>query len=293
MRENLSKRGFPNYPKGKSHYPMHFGAIRDTAIENNPGLMLNGTFRPYLMEGEQLVVFRRSEGSVFFFATTKVESVEELGTASSPYQSVSLSGLKPFDRERELSVLAGSLAKVYRFLYPERHFRRAYVRLSPEDYRTIVEDAVDLDRSVFRYLFEALPWGLRAHFVSTCLDSDTFSSDGRVKDYRQISRALLDYLDGPFLQFAKLLTSMSQQFNELQGIRNLPALSKLTVSDGEQGSIELGQVVPRLREIAASRLFSETTFGPALIEEAREKLESPTGTENTASYHRTWNETIF
>src|SRR6266446_1488605 len=248
-----------------------------------------GAFRPRLGRDDALLIYERREDDLIFTAYTTVESVQEQEEDAGRFQTASAAQLSAVDGERRLSVLAGSLEKVYRFLDPERHFRRGIVRLSREDYETIIENAIDIDRSIFRYLFTALPLQVQVDFLSSQPLEEHLAKDGIIRDYEGPCKSLLKYFDERVDPFVNLIANFERAFSELGEVKNLPRLEHLQFYSPEtRETVEFGTVARTLKDLAHNSLFIEKSGVARLLSEAADQLGS---TRKKQSPRRKWNET--
>src|SRR5882724_6083190 len=131
---------------------------------------LSGTYRTLrkFRKDDTLVLFRRDAHGVTLTGTSTVESVLHLEEKS--ISEVLVSEVEHFAEERPLAVYAGSLQKVRLFLSPERHFRRKITTMTRQDLNTLITGQLDMERTIFRYIFSSLPFQLRILFIYNLKD---------------------------------------------------------------------------------------------------------------------------
>jgi hypothetical protein len=265
------------------------------AIHSNlvlPGLIVRheiGPRQPRFNESDELILFERAEQSVLFIGRTSVLQAETLDREA--VQSVSFKQITPFEEERELTALAGSLERVYRFLHPERHFRRKIVRLPEQDFQTIVHNKIDVHRSIFRYLFSALPIELRADFVRRHIDLYPLTHKGEVKGYAELCPRLIEYYREYVSGSFNLIHLAVQQFHKLQGIHQLGRLSEFVLTDGSaENPIGFGDTAQRIFQI----LSDNTVFREEMLLLRKAESELTLETEAVATQQaREWRDPIF
>ena len=260
-----------------------------------------GPSRPRLEVGDLLILFDKRSDDLYFTGTSAVVSAtdvsqpaEETGERKT-IRLIEISKINDLDHEQRLSVLSGSLEKVYRFLDPQRHFMHRIVKLSQKDYRTITEGRIYVDRSVFRQLFAALPLPLKAEFVKQHIDAFPLISNGTVDDYRRLAGLLVAFLEERVLEPLHILAVIASIHEDAIGQR-LPALRNLHLTEGRdcRGNkiepIAFGDTCQKVRDlIRSNRLFATSPVEPVLLNEALTQLNSIDFEEENTK----WNDQIF
>lgn len=256
--------------------------------------------RPYLAEGDKIVLYKKRDEDVVFYATAIVDDLTEVPDSREPdYLIVSLSEPGELREQVALSVVAGSLRKTRNFLDPAREFDRRVVNLREDDYFTIVERRVDVSRTVFYYLYSSMPPILRLQFTDSYAKRHGYELPLRVRNYDAVARALVEFFQervaqplGVVERLVKVYGSLTETAPALPPIRDL----RLVTSTGTPGGLRRADSVPfgRMALYAAQRIVSNPllrgglSLMPELLRECREQLERPESREGT----RWWNETI-
>jgi len=283
-------------PKYEHHLKHGCYAMRADMIEDSVITQKLGRFRTRVEPNSIAVIYQRTTGDVKFVGIVIVESVRESSEGDARLQVITLSESLPFPEPRELSVLAGSLEKVKYFLAPERHFKRSVLKLSRKDFRSIVNLTIDIHRSVFRYLFSALPLELQADFIRQHIDSIPLSSNGTVIDYEPIAPLLVKYYQNHVRNSFELVDLVVKKFSEMdvEGFTHLNSLM-LTDSNGEN-TIHFGrdsEIVSGL--FSQNALFAKGEDRGTLVEEALMQIEGEGQimAKTPPSVRRRWNDTLF
>jgi hypothetical protein len=276
----------------------NYFAVRHDAVTGQSLFTRFGRSRPRLSKDDSVVLYEKSGRKVDFIGTAAVESVQsEESKGTNIGQEITLTRLQRFPEERPLTCLAGSLQKVYRFMTPERHFQRAIVKLTHADFEAIAQYRIDLHRSIFRYLFSALPIELQADFVRLCVREFRLSPNGEVTQYEHLCPLILsyytDHVGAPF----QLIQAVAREFGRLDGINGVGELDDLYLADGAtENRIQLGSVAWRISGlIETNALFATEPAAPNLIQETHSQLE-----EDQAATRRTeperqrrWKDRLF
>ncbi len=218
-----------------------------------------------LREDDEVVVFHRSNGDVFFTATTTVLSAASDGNDG--YKPPVFAELHPFKKQHPLSILSGSLHKVYRwFLQPERHFRRRVIWLDYDDFEVIRTGVLNIERSTFRYLFSALPFQMQSDFVSRYFDPSSMSEQGDVLDYRRLADAIVHYLESEVVGPLNMVRDSAEHFERLRDVRDLPRLQQLVLSD-ESGreTLPIGNLITHVAIAADNPIFYDDAKRSLLV----------------------------
>jgi hypothetical protein len=192
-------------------------------------------------------------------------TVEDL-RAAPPYQ---LSAVTTFEEPRSLISLGGSLQRTRDFLDPATRFRSPIVPLSTQDQMTIVENEIDMGRSVFRILFHALPLEIQAAFVRDHAALYPSLTQNENYDYAVLSTALVQYLTAKLNLCFDALAMLQDAYP--QEIAGIPAFNELYVGPGSEEP-----KVPAADSESAARTESETatstldTGGEVAAEQTRE-----------------------
>jgi len=273
------------------YYAVNKSSISGTIIEHTLG-----PYRAHVREDSDLVIFSFSGEEVYFTGTSRTTEVHEREQDDHVVQTITIEELRPYPEERRLSVLAGSLEKVYRFLEPSRHFqRRPIIRLTEQDYVTIAKNTIDVYRSTFRILFESLPVGVQADFIRLHLDVFPWDRDGRIHTYRELAPLLVKFyrteVSSPLVllrDFAVVHEKFSQRLeaNTEQG-RTLDIRNLVVGAQETRNFIGFGSVAQEAAELMRSNgLFAETLGNPMLLQEAEAQLRDAPAEVNS------WNDPI-
>lgn len=248
-------------------------AVRDLILRDQPVRNTLGPFRARLVRGAECVVFSADSQDGKFIGITQVIQVRETTDGDRRIQFAEFTDITRFEHAREFSVIAGSLDRVKNVLEPHRHFTRSVLKVSPRDYATIVENEVDVPRSVFRYLFAALPMEIQTAFLQQeNVDLAKFYG-GAGSVMKGLDEAILSFMQKRVLPQFELVAGVASAIARLN-VRALPPIRELMMTDGrgEQpvalGSLSEG-VARMLRENA---LFSEGSNRPQLLSEAMHQI---------------------
>ena len=267
-------------------------AIAIDLIESGSFELKVGPGNPRCVAGNDLIGFEREHDNVYFLGTSRVKSVEEKEFGGIRLYVVKVDVLADFSKPRRLSVLAGSLEKVYRFLEPERHFRRRIVGLSKDDYQTIVEERVDLNRSIFRYLFSALPLELQTEFIRMHSDILPLKSEAKIRDFSALASAIVSFFNSRLRETLELMGHLRSTYDKL-GVKGIPPLKKLFLASGNlEDMVAFGEVVIDMDDLLRTNsLYAPRTSNITLLEKCMKLVEQ----EDIKSmrWKRRWNETIF
>lgn len=233
--------------------------------------------RPRFAEGDQLALFHRYEGHVFFTATAVVTVHTSSGKAEDDAGQL-LIQKNEFRAQRSLAVLCGSLRRVTsQFLRPEIHFRRRVVRLLPEDFYVIQHGELDMERSTFRYLFSPLPFALKADFVRRNLAPEAVSANGVVRDYGALARTLISYLKTHVAGPLDMMRQCSRMYSQLNEGHHFPRFGTMVLADehGEH-AFNIGELIARMAATSQNRILDLST-DVSLLSEAATQLGGETG----------------
>jgi hypothetical protein len=264
-------------------YAIHVGLIKQGTFETKVG-----AGQPRLAAGNDLIAFVRKHREVSFLGTSKVERTKIAGSDEAPIRLEGVSEVSSFSEPRTLAVLAGSLKKVYRFLEPERHFQRPIVALSVDDFETITTGQVDLFRTVFRYLFSALPFEVQAEFTKMHAASIPSRSEGRVWEYPDLAKAIVSFFGERVRGTMRLLAQLATVHQDIK-ISDLPAFRTLHLESNAE-VISLGETATAAqRELEHNVLFASRGEGQPLLHEATKQLD----VNEDRELWRRWDETLF
>ena len=275
-------------------------AVRASEIQSQRFLNRLGRSKPTLRQGDAILLFnKQGEEGLQFVSKATVLTANLVDQNEARTQQVGISEPEGLTKPISLRAIAGSLRKVYRFLNPERHFRRSIIKIPFADFETIANNRVDQDRSIFRYLFSALPFELQTDFLTNYGNDAGIDDRGVVGGYEQLSRSILEYFEEEITQCFDALEWCRRSFKPLEDIRDMPSMNQLvlTSSDGEDATIPLGRILSATSGVSSGNsLFSEVAGERSLLSEAREQLRRSESTESSNSptnRRRVWNETIF
>ena len=278
---------------------------RDFVEQVTVSMELGGP-RPQLRKGNAIVVFDRHDGSLDFVGTSNIisSSIENVSDARLDLQKnvVTFGEIRMFDKPRPLNTIAGSLHRVYRFLEPQKHFKRRVNALSSQDYKTIVDYSLEIPRSIFRYLFSAIPLAIQSEFVRTYPRSFPLTAEGHIESYGELADELISFLDNRVGATLRLLTDVALAY---EGITHaeIPPLSSLHLAPGRSeqfsrsrpvsenvtvGMIAFGiSALGARRLITTNRLFGGGEIRQELLEECKAQLAEYEGKE------RRWTDPVF
>lgn len=261
------------------------------AIEYRPNLqtelfILWPSMRSRPKPGARIVFFKRQNKDIVFVSWATVADALDTPEEGAAYL---VAAAQQFDKPRSLKVLGGSLQKTRRFLDPGFHFKRQLVALSDSDFDTIINDKPDIARSVFRFLFHALPLVVQSAFVQE--HAELFPRQQRQNyEYDRLADALVLYLEQRIGEAIQLTDQFVRTYPI--DIPKFPMLADLRVSSGDtEDAIPFGKEVLVLAEFGrTSPLFNNTNGGDTLLAECRKQLSS---TVSTQERRRRWTDLIF
>ena len=250
-----------------------FFAVRDLVLRTQPLRHTLGPFRARLVRGAECVVFSADWQGGKFLGTAQVTEVRDTTEGERRVQLAQFSSITPFDHPRELSVIGGSLDKVKYVLEPQRHFKRNILKISRRDFSTITANEVDVRRSVFRYLFAALPMAVQTVFLQgENVDLEKFYADEGAS--RQgLDEAILSFMKNDVLPQFELVAGVAYATANIN-VRGMPSVRELVMTDGRgENPVALGRLsgdVGALLRVNA--LFSEGGNRPPLLAEGMRQI---------------------
>lgn len=275
-----------------SFYAVNAASIEGTTIEHKVG-----PYRARVQPRAAFVVFTLHGEEALFTGTSSVTDIDERSEDDRLVQTITIEPIERFSEARDLSAIAGSLEKVYRFLEPERHFKwRDIIRLSEHDFKTISENSVAVHRSVFRFLFCSLPLDVQSDFVRRFIGEFPLDNDGNIRSYVGLAQLIVRFyrlhVRSPLVlvqRFASVHQKFSMGIERVALRRRTPSLSSLRLRRGEGGEdIRFGATAERVSELMANnRLFAMNDTQPALLEEAEAQLRQAPPEEHI------WSDPIF
>lgn len=235
-------------------------------------LHVGRTGYPILSEGMTVVLFRHIGEEVRFFSTGELGPVEIIQKeeiderngeqVQRELQVSDIRALQTFP-DQPLRRLGGSLARVTNFLEPERHFRRHVVAFyDPDDLLVIKLGSVAVYRTVFRYLFAALPYSVRADFVSRHAERFVGGSVPRIREYRELAPLLVDYVERHLAEIFVLLRSIRRRYESIQA-RDLPPLDDLVLAEEAEETHSIWTSASVIPLGTSSRAVDRSLFGHA------------------------------
>jgi hypothetical protein len=246
-------------------------------------------------------VFKRESKDLMFVGQSSVLEASRLavseGGAESQINKVQFAPIEEFESPRPLREMAGSLQRVYRYLDPNRHFARQVNALQRDDYETIAKASIEIPRSIFRYLFSALPLPIQSEFVRTYPGSFPSTAQGFVHVYAELARELLTFLESRVRVPIQLLASVASAYGTIERAK-VPQVREWWLAPGEDTEDKVSpkrQVripVGAAAETAASVLEQTSLFEPntrnvSVLEECRKELATFEGQE------RRWRDPVF
>jgi len=267
-----------------------FYAINNELLFQNSFKVKIGPAQPKPVKGNKLIIFDKDfEKKVFFIGTSEVLETRTINKEGESFSIVKIDDQKEFGEPRELFVIAGSLKKVYRFMYPERHFRRMIAALDWEDYQTIIENEIDVTRSVFRYLFSCLPDHIQIEFIKTCYEDIEIDSKNLINDYGKACKQLIEFYQERIGGTFRILSDFYRIHKQVEdNISKVPGLKSLQlVSRDENDVVPLGELTEKARNFfISSNLFGDQNKKIALLSEVNSYLDEEEGL-------RKWQDPIF
>lgn len=280
--------------------PRHF-AIEDTLAAEGTFKVPFGPFRPRIERGDHLITFRRLEDDIEFVATCRALSISDAVLRDEEQEprrirAIEISEIEELEKPRSLVVHAGSLEKVYRFLDPTRHFRSKIVNLSEADFKNLVAGRIFMARSVFRYLFTALPLAVQSDFVRQYAEEFPLSTQGTVNSYNTLAPMLVKFISERLTDPLSILSRIAALHEELSEANvPVPPIQTLQlVNEDQRGTvgrtrIRLGQTCSVAASVLmTNRFFAEADGEQPLFREAMSQLRDALEEEE-----RRWDDPIF
>lgn len=252
-----------------------------------------GPGHPRFVTDNDLVGFEKESEEVYFHGTSRVTYVEEKVSGEIRFRIVEVDELTNFSKPRRLSVLAGSLEKVYRFLEPERHFRRCIVALPKSDFATIVEERVDVYRTVFRYLFSALPLEIQTEFIRTNTSILPSKPGRKIRNYSELAPRIVSFFEGQVGETLSLLARIPTAYRKIH-VDDLPSLKKLYMaSEDAKETVAFGEITTDAEKLLKSNpIFASETDSKPLLQECKNQLSKILISESVHIWKK-WNENLF
>jgi hypothetical protein len=262
-------------------------AVEENLLRGDEVLLPTGQGRVRLHAGARVVAFTRVEDDIAFTGTSIVEAVTAVAVDEGVFQRVRFRRADIWAERALLRSVAGSLEKIYRPLKPVIHFRRSIHLLPVNDYRAIVDRKIDVARSIFRFLFSALPLQLQAEFIRTYPGEFPMAAQGRIRSYGDLAPELVRFFRSTVRPVWSLLRNLGDAHGRIASDPPVE-MSDLYVS-GEDGADELplGLFVRELASRrAANSLLGASEGVEELLDECERELESAEG-------GHAWNDPIF
>jgi hypothetical protein len=249
----------------------NYAVVRDEVIHGVIETRI-GSFQPYFKKEDKLVVFEREPDDVYFIGTAEIIEVEDIRKEQSFFQISHISSLEKFPSVRKLSVLAGSLEKVYRFLEPAKHFKRKIVAISDNDLMTILNNEIDIFRTISRYFFSILPFGAKMDFINENRDVLSLTRQNELCNYNSFAGIILTFFQENIWNGLKKLENLKVVFSQIEG-NDMPKLEDLVLSSDENNEkVFLGKTLLEAVTILNKNPFFVQLEGETLFDECRRQL---------------------
>lgn len=247
-------------------------AINNELIMHNSFKTKVGPAQPKPIKGSKLIIFEKdlSRKEMFFLGTSEVLETEKFEKEDEIFLIVKIDEPREFDEPRDLLVLAGSLRKVYRFLQPHLHFQRKIVALDKYDFQTIVNNEIDLSRSIFQYIFSSLPLNIKGEFMRIHSEKMSLTAKGTIADYNNILDVLINFIEERVASVFELFCDMASTHEDLQNKSpNIPKLKTLTLAKGDtKMEIPFGIVAKSVSDfLHTNQIFRRKGIEKLLLEE--------------------------
>ena len=256
---------------------------------------------PRLEVGDSLVIFEKQPDDIHFTGRSMVLSARDLTPAiedageQAATRLVDMSEIINLENPQRLTVICGSLERVYRFLDPQRHFLHKIVTLSQNDYETITDAEIHVSRSVFRKLFTALPLAVKAEFVRRHIEAFPLTSEESIHNYTDLAHLLITFIQERMIEPLRMLATMAHLHQDSTG-KGLPDLDNLYLADGSDPEskrvqpIAIGKTCVAVHDmLKANRLFLAPEGEMSLLEEALQQLRNA----DVETENKKWNDPIF
>ena len=182
-------------------------------------------------EGDKIILFIRDRHSVKFISSAVIQN--RMGTIGISEQSnrFEFKISPPVMIEHDLSAkdLRFSLEKVYRFSMPEKHFKRRYVSLSKNDFFTIVEKEIHIERTMLGEYLDALPGSIYTDFIRHLISLEINWMTH--PNYTNILKVFFNFIDSEYLEYYRILQNMAELSKHIESKCRNFTFQKIELSD--------------------------------------------------------------
>ena len=225
---------------------------------DDSSILLESVRKVWISEGDKIIFFNRFNKGIVFQSSTTVSStaLEDLGEEGFRFKGI-LSKLRLFQEDRHLEEFSFSLQKIYRYQKPMLHFKRPYIELSENDFKTLVKATIYWARTGFGQFINQLPHPHLVRFMRGLAESEPDILLQR-SGYSNAWKALRRFIEEEYISAALVFKAIRIQVEKLN---QLPEFN-LEYSDVSLSSDE--DIQPDFVE-QQERLFSE--FSEMLVME--------------------------
>ncbi|MCC9601006.1 hypothetical protein LOC67_10660 [Stieleria sp. JC731] len=202
-------------------------AIHDASIANGSLTNVEGRI-PNMRERDTVVFFKRGDRDIHFVRRGAVDQVSRSTNKDTGREEVSQVALAVGDDlepARVLSDFTYSLERITRFATPQFHFRNRIVKLTDNDFETIITGRIFWSRTGFGTFVNSLPVERLLVFVQRVAESDAGVLLRRA-NYSVLWRLLRDsmlseYVDAHYYadEIARLATNLGETGVDYQELR--------------------------------------------------------------------------
>lgn len=177
-----------------------------------------------------------------------------------------------------LSDYAYTLSRVKKLTKPEKHFSRAYTRISSKDYHAITNGEIFIARTFFGKVVNALHPGHRVAFVKRILDEDPLLyAQGR--NYIKAFDMLKEYILETIIEPAQMINDAHRMIID---ISPKTKIARISFADPVEPNVRsrLNNVSEKAAEV--SRFLDSN--GVKFLEQVSEEIKIGTESEKTLNY---------
>ena len=182
---------------------------------DDSSILLESARKVWISEGDKLIFFTRANKGIVFqsSATVSSTSLEDLGEVGFRFKGM-LSNLRLFREDRHLEDFSFSLQKIYRYQKPMLHFKRPYIELSENDFKTLVKAKIYWARTGFGQFINQLPHLHLVRFMRELAESEPDILLQR-SGYSNAWKALRRFIEEQYVSAALVFKAIRSQFEKL------------------------------------------------------------------------------
>ena len=218
-------------------------AVDESILTGNKFTITRSRGFAHIHKGDDVIFFHKHPGVSKFSSHSNVVSVRQDRKSESEnaeyYTIGMISENIPIENPLSTSDLAYSLERVYRYNTPYRHFSNQYIKLSREDYETIISGLIFWSRTAVGMFINELQKEQLNRFIQELAQIDPESLIPAPNYYR-IWQVLNDFIREEFVGAARLLKEIHSLVDTLGTEFNLGLeYTKLGLSSDDYGEADL------------------------------------------------------